>query len=158
MSSFVRSAKVVKYLLLGLAAWDVLLAYVAIARPEQWFRIFHGAPHLDPQALLQRTGAIWVAFALLQGIAAFRFTRATWWLPLVAGVRWTELFSDWTYVAMADSVTARGLVSLVLAPPINLVLGIYLMKVYRAAPAQAPVAVSPALVRGASLASQGAQR
>ena len=68
-------------------------------------RSFTAAPYVDPQALLKRTGAVWVAFTLLQLIAFFRWEKAPWWLVLIAGVRLTELFSDWTYMWLASSMT-----------------------------------------------------
>jgi hypothetical protein len=92
--------------------------------------VFHGAPYIDPQALLRRTGAVWVAFTLLQLIALIRWQKDPWWLVLVAGVRLTELFSDWTYLYMAQSVTPQGRVGLFIAPPSNLVMGWFFVSAY----------------------------
>lgn len=73
--------------------------------PKLWFTIFHNAEYIDPQALLKRTGGVWIAFTLLQAYAYFCFEKKPHWLVLVAGVRMTELFSDWIYLASASHAT-----------------------------------------------------
>src|SRR5918997_6679941 len=105
---------------------DVVLSATCLLYPEKWFQIFHNAPYVDPQGLLKRTGAVWVAFTLLQLIAVFRWEKQPWWLVLIAGVRLTEIFSDWTYIYVAESLTTRGKLGLFIAPPGNLALGIFL--------------------------------
>jgi len=94
---------------------------------------FHGVHYdsLDTYALLKRTGAVWVAFTLLQLIAMFRWTKAPYWLVLIAGVRLTELFSDWTYMYLAHTMTTIGKMGLFIAPPGNLVFGIFLIWAYK---------------------------
>ena len=98
--------------------------------PDRWFQIFHHAPYVDPQGLLKRTGAVWVAFTLLQLIAFFRWEKAPWWLVLIAGVRLTELFSDWTYILAAQSMTTIGTIGLFIAPPGNLAFGWFFVWAY----------------------------
>ena len=117
-------------LLVFLVILDVVLSTTCLFFPEKWFAIFHGAPYIDPQGLLKRTGAFWVAFTLLQLVAVFRWEKAPWWLVLIAGVRLTELFSDWTYMYVAQSMTNIGRLGLFIAPPGNLVFGWYLIWVY----------------------------
>ena len=74
------------------------------------------------------------------------FFADPWWLVLIAGVRLTELFTDWTYIYFAQSLTTRGWLGLFIAPPGNLAFGLYLMWVYlkmmkgRPAPAAADAA------------------
>ena len=119
------------YVLLAfLVVLDIVLSTVAICYPDYWFQTFHGAPYVDPQGLLRRTGACWVAFTLLQFIALIRWEKEPWWLVLIAGVRLTELFTDWTYIYFAQSLTTRGWLGLFIAPPGNLAFGLYLMWVY----------------------------
>jgi hypothetical protein len=118
-------------LLVFLVILDIVLSTIAICYPEAWFRIFHDAPYVDPQGLLRRTGALWAAFTLLQLIAVFRWEKEPWWLVLIAGVRLTELFSDWTYIYVAESLTTRGKLGLFIAPPGNLAFGIFLVWVYK---------------------------
>jgi hypothetical protein len=120
------------YILLGfLVLLDLVLCTLCLFFPETWFKIFHNAPYVDPQALLKRTGAVWVAFTVLQLIAFFRWEKAPWWLVLIAGVRLTELFSDWTYMCMASSMTTIGSIGLFIAPPGNLAFGIFLVWAYK---------------------------
>ena len=105
--------------------------FSVFAIPDYWFETFHGAPYIDPQALLKRTGAVWAAFTLLQLIAFIRWEKAAWWLVLIAGVRFTELFSDWVYIWMASSMTPFGKFGLFIAPPSNLIFGIFLIWAYK---------------------------
>jgi hypothetical protein len=117
-------------LLVFLVILDIVLSTTCLLYPEKWFSIFHGAPYIDPQGLLKRTGAVWVAFTLLQLIAVFRWEKEPWWLVLIAGVRLTELFSDWTYMYVAQSMTTMGRIGLFIAPPGNLVFGWFLIWAY----------------------------
>lgn len=117
-------------LLVFLVILDIVLSTTCLLYPETWFRIFHGAPYIDPQGLLKRTGAVWVAFTLLQLIAVFRWEKSPWWLVLIAGVRLTELFSDWTYMYVAQSMTTMGRIGLFIAPPGNLAFGWFLVWAY----------------------------
>jgi hypothetical protein len=110
---------------------DLVLSSTCLFFPDKWFQIFHNAPYIDPQSLLKRTGAVWVAFTLLQLIAFLRWEKAPWWLILIAGVRLTELFSDWTYMWFAQSMTTIGRIGLFIAPPGNLVFGIFLIWAYK---------------------------
>ena len=120
------------YILMAfLVILDLVLSSTCLFFPDKWFHIFHNAPYIDPQSLLKRTGAVWVAFTLLQLIAFFRWEKAPWWLILIAGVRLTELFSDWTYMWLAQSMTTIGSIGLFIAPPGNLVFGICLIWAYK---------------------------
>jgi hypothetical protein len=117
--------------LFALVILDVVLSATCLLWPEKWFMTFHGAPYIDPQGLLKRTGAVWVAFSLLQLIAFIRWEKAPWWLVLIAGVRLTELFSDWTYMYVAQSMTTWGKIGLFIAPPGNLIFGFILIWAYK---------------------------
>jgi hypothetical protein len=108
----------------------LVLSATCLFFPDRWFQIFHHAPYVDPQGLLKRTGAVWVAFTLLQLIAFFRWEKAPWWLVLIAGVRLTELFSDWTYILAAQSMTTIGTIGLFIAPPGNLAFGWFFVWAY----------------------------
>ena len=112
---------------------DIVLFVIALFFPDKWFMTFHGVPYegRDPEGLLKRTGAVFVAFTLLQFIAFLRWEKAPWWLVLIAGVRWTELFSDWTYMYVAETVTTMGRIGLFIAPPGNLAFGLFLIWVYK---------------------------
>jgi hypothetical protein len=122
-----RSSRAINLLLLFLIALDAGLSMVALAFPYLWFQLIHGEPYSDPQGLLRRTGAVWAAFTLLQGIAYVKWRVQPYWLVVVAGVRLTELFSDWTYAYFAQQVTWAGRIGLLLAPPANLACGWFLI-------------------------------
>lgn len=120
------------YAFLGfLIALDVVLATCAVAFPDRWFAFMHGQQYADPAGLLCRTGAVWAAFTLLQAIALVRWRRQPIWLVLVAGVRLTELFSDWATLAVAEHVTQPAKVALLTAPLSNLAFGWFLLWSYR---------------------------
>ncbi len=114
--------------LLSLGVWDAALATVAIVFPGLWFRMFHGAPYIDPQALLARTGAVWVAFALFQLVAFFKWTDVPIWLAVGGGMRLSETFADLTYLARAQHVTTAGALGLVLSTATNIFLGIFFIR------------------------------
>jgi hypothetical protein len=124
----IGSTRAINLLLLFLIALDAVLSVLAIALPHIWFRLIHDQPYVDPQGLLRRTGAVWAAFTLLQALAYARWQAQPYWLVVVAGVRLTELFSDWTYLYVAEQVTWSGRVGLLTAPPANLVMGWFLIK------------------------------
>ena len=129
-----RKLYIFMYIFLGfLVILDLVLCVTCILFPDTWFQTFHGGPYdrYDVYGLLKRTGAVWVAFTLLQLIAMFRWTKAPWWLVLIAGVRLTELFSDWTYWYVAPTMTTLGSIGLWIAPPGNLVFGIFLVWAYK---------------------------
>jgi hypothetical protein len=119
----VTSPFLINLLLVFLIILDVVLSVLALLLPNTWFRLFHNQPYVDPQGLLRRTGAVWVAFTLLQFIAFMKWQEQPYWLVLIAGVRLTELFSDWTYLYFAQNITKVGRLSLLIAPPANLVMG-----------------------------------
>lgn len=118
-------------LLAGLVLLDIVLSGTCLLFPQVWFTWFHGAPYVDPQALLRRTGAVWAAFTVLQLIALLRWQKSPHWLVLVAGVRLTEIFSDWTYLLLCSSITWFGRVALFVSPPANLLFGLILLRTWR---------------------------
>jgi len=122
------------YILLGfLVILDLVLSTTCLVFPDKWFMTFHGVHYdnLDVEGLLKRTGALWVAFTLLQLLAFFFWRKSPWWLVLIAGVRLTELFSDWTYMYVAHTITTIGKMGLFIAPPGNLAFGIFLVWAYK---------------------------
>jgi len=121
----------VNVLLLFLIALDIGLSVVALAFPNLWFHAMHGLAYDDPAGLLRRTGALWVAFVVLQTLALARWQRQPYWLPLIAGVRFTELFSDWVTIFAAQRMTVIGTLGLAISPPANLIFGLILLSTYR---------------------------
>jgi hypothetical protein len=121
----------INVLLVGLVALDLVLSASAIFFPERWSETFHGLPYDDPAGLLRRTGAVWLAFALLQAIALFRWQDRPYWLTIIAGVRLTELFSDWATLLAAKQMTYLGIAELAFSPPSNLLFGLILISTYK---------------------------
>jgi len=128
-----RRITLIKALLILLTLWDLLLSSVCILFPNTWFNIFHGVDYAgnDLVGLLKRTGAVWAAFTLFQLIAYFKWQKQPYWLPLVAGIRLTEVFSDWTYILVAHpNMTWFGYLGLGIAPPSNVLFGWFLIVSY----------------------------
>src|SRR5215470_6921166 len=117
-------------LLLFLIVLDLVLAAVCLASPVLWVKLFHGVPLSDPLGLIRRQGAVWAAFLLFHVIAYFRWPREPFWLVVVAGIRWTEIFSDWVYLFSAERMTWFGKMGLFMAPPSNLLFGLFLLRQY----------------------------
>lgn len=118
--------------LLGfLIAVDLVLCLVGFAWPELWFHLIHGAAPLDPQRLLQRTAAAWTAFLVLEVIAVVRFPRRPAWLAVIAGVRFSDMFTDVTHALLAPDMTSFGSACLLAASPFNLLAGLYLLRAHR---------------------------
>jgi hypothetical protein len=113
-----------------LVVLDVVLSAIAIGYPDRWFQLMHAMPYDDPAGLLRRTGATWIAFVLIQAIALVRWQRRPYWLAVVAGVRFTELFSDWTTLIAAKQMTLGGTLGLLISPPANLIFGVVLISTY----------------------------
>ena len=128
VDSIIGSAFAINILLIFLIILDVFLCILALLFPATWFKIFHDEPYTDPQGLLRRTGAVWAAFTLLQIIAYLKWEEQFYWLVLIAGVRLTELFSDWAYLYFAHNITWAGLLSLLISPPANLAMGWFLIE------------------------------
>lgn len=117
-------------LLFGLAVFDTLLVMWVFALPDLWFQAFHGVERVDPQRLLQRMGANWTAFALLQWIAAFRWRTWPHWLLVIAGVRLSDMFTDVTNAIACRDATWFAWATLPLMSLLNLLMGLWLMTVW----------------------------
>lgn len=122
--------KAVDLLLVLLILLDVVYFIVIFSSPETWFRVMHGAPYVDPEGLLRRTAAGWAAFTLWQIIALVRWKKNPHWLMLVAGIRWTEIFADCTYLYFAHDITTIGRLGLLAAGPINFFCGWFFFRSY----------------------------
>ena len=123
-----KQKTLIKVLLLVLVALDLIYSVIAFLFPEFWFKTIHGAPYIDPEGLLRRTGAVWVAFTLFQFIAYFKWQEHPYWLAIVAGLRFSELIADWTYLYFAQDITSSGRLGLLLSTPANLVICWFLLR------------------------------
>lgn len=123
--------RLVDVILIALVLFDLLVAVGALLLPHLWYRILHDAEYVDPQGLLRRSGAIWVAFSVVQIAALPRWRAASHWLLLVTGIRLSEMFADWTYLIFAQSMTPFGTAALLVTLPANLVICWFLFATWR---------------------------
>jgi hypothetical protein len=106
---------------------DTLIFLMSWLAPDLWFRLFHGTiPAGLETAFLRRSGGQWLAFAMVQAIAILRWQKAPIWLVVVAAVRFSDLFTDISYVASAPSLTPTGWACL-LPPTLLNAIGIMIM-------------------------------
>jgi hypothetical protein len=106
---------------------DTLLFVMAWLAPDFWFRVFHAAlPAGLDVAWLCRSAGQWIAFSLLQGVTLWRWKREPLWLVVTAVARFTDLFTDISYVISAPSLTQLGWAFLLPPPVLNLI-GIVIM-------------------------------
>ncbi|HEX8907413.1 MAG TPA: hypothetical protein VF771_21350 [Longimicrobiaceae bacterium] len=117
-------------LLAFFAAWDLALAAAAVVWPDFWFRQIHGVPRVDPQALLARTGLVWLAFSLFHLLALLRWRKGPHWLVIVGGMRLGELFADLGWLLLAHDVTPAGRMALALAAPSNVLFAAFFIQTY----------------------------
>lgn len=123
-----KEKTLINLLLLLLVALDLIYSIIAFLFPEFWFKAIHGAPYVDPQGLLRRTGAVWAAFTLFQLIAYFKWRKLPYWLAIVAGLRFSELIADWTYLSFAQEITWSGRLGLLISTPANFVICWFLLR------------------------------
>ena len=124
---------IVIYLWAALAE-DTVIFVLAWLAPEIWFRIFHaGVPAGLENALLRRSAGQWAAFALAQAITLWRWPKDPVWLAVSAGVRFSDLFTDVSYILAVPSLTPLGWVLLVPPPFLNLLGVVIMLRGYRQA-------------------------
>lgn len=111
---------------------DTCLFLMAWLHPDAWFHHLHGvAPVGLDVAFLRRSAGQWAAFALAQGIALWRWKKEPLWLVIVAGVRFSDLFTDISYVISVPSLTALGWVCLLPPPLLNLIGVVIMLRGYK---------------------------
>ncbi len=122
----------INLVLLVLIVLDVGYAVTCFFLPQVWYSTIHGVPYDDPQALLRRTGAIWAAFSLFQLVALIKWQQSPYWMAIITGVRLSEIFADWAYVAFAQNTTPFGQIALLLATPANILISVFFFRSYLA--------------------------
>jgi hypothetical protein len=116
----------------GALVEDTLLCVMAWLAPDLWFRAFHGAlPAGLEIAFLRRSAGQWAAFALAQALTLWRWKRDPLWLVITAGVRFSDLLTDLSYVLSVPSLTKLGWALLLPPPVLNLVGVVILLRGYR---------------------------
>lgn len=119
----------------GALALDVVIAVLAWAQPELWFRLFHhtGPATVMEVALLRRSAGQWAAFAAAQALTLALWRKKPEWLAIAAGVRFSDLATDLSYIVAAPEMTRLGWACLLPPAPLNLVGFLVLLRCYRAA-------------------------
>jgi hypothetical protein len=120
---------------------DTIIFLMSWLAPDLWFWLFHNtAPASLDVAFLRRSGGQWAAFALAQAIALSRWRQQPVWLPIVAGVRFSDLFTDVSYILAVPSLTILGWCVLLPPPFLNFIGVVIMLWGYRQAIAPAPPA------------------
>lgn len=117
--------------LAALLCTDVILTAWGLFLPDLWFATFHGTTYNDPEGFLRRCAANWFMFGALQAIALARWRTEGFWLAVVAGARFSDILTDWSYLYFSLHITPLGAVGLLAAGPLNLMAGVYLLGAYR---------------------------
>lgn len=126
---------------------DTIIFLLSWLAPDIWFQLFHhAAPASLDVAFLRRSGGQWAAFALAQAIALWRWRQEPVWLAIVAGVRFSDLFTDISYIVAVPSLTTLGWYLLTPPPFLNLIGVVIMLLGYR----QANAAASRAARMGAA--------
>ncbi len=123
--------KIINLLLIFLVILDVALSGICLFRPDLWVTLMHGTQYFDSLGLIRRMGAVWLAFVVFQFAALLFWRKHNYLLVLVAGIRLTEIFSDWFYWYFAEHLTWFAHFGLLVSPPSNLLFGIILIKAYQ---------------------------
>lgn len=101
---------------------DTVIFVLAWLAPGLWFQLLHnGVPAGLEIALLRRSAGQWAAFALAQAITLWRWKSDPRWLAVAAGVRFSDIFTDVSYILAVPSLTTAGWILLVPPPFLNLV-------------------------------------
>ena len=108
-------------------AEDTLLFVLAWIAPDLWFRLPDATVPAGLEiALLHRSAGQWAAFASAQAIALRRWRRHPEWLAVTAGIRFSDLFTDISYILAVPTLTHLGWIVLLPPPLLNLI-GVMIM-------------------------------
>jgi hypothetical protein len=121
----------VRLVLGSLIALDLVLTLWGFFLPRLWYSFFHGADYLDPEGLLRRCAANWLAFFVLQTIALFKWQKDRSWLAVVAGCRLGDALTDVTCLAFASHTTIFAWIAFPVAGIGNLICGVFLLRASR---------------------------
>ena len=124
----------------GALVEDSVLFLMSWLAPDIWFQLFHKVtPTVLESAFLRRSGGQWAAFALAQAITLWRWRKNPAWLAVTAGIRFSDLFTDVSYILAAPSLTTLGWVLLLPPPLLNLVGVVIMLRGYEQARMLSPV-------------------
>jgi hypothetical protein len=143
-----RLAIAIRVYLWAALAEDTLLFGLAWIAPDLWFRILHAsAPAGLEVALLRRSAGQWAAFALAQAIALWYWRKKPIWLAVVAGVRFSDLFTDISYMLAVPALTPLGWILLSPPPVLNLVGVVIMLWGYRQTRSSRPDSAEKSAIR-----------
>jgi hypothetical protein len=126
-----RLRALVLLFLWGALIEDALLVVMAWLAPDLWFRLFHASTPAGLEvAFLRRSAGQWAAFAIAQAVALWRWRRDPLWLVIAAGVRFSDLLTDISYVLAVPSLTRLGWILLLPPPVLNLAGVVILLRGY----------------------------
>jgi dihydroflavonol-4-reductase len=115
-----------RYPLIGLALFDLLLGTTAVAFPDFFTRVMHGSTGLEgegPLYLLTRTGTLWLVFSGVQAVAAIGPAEFKSWVVAAGVLRLMDVPADPVYYLSSDRLTTLGTLGLLSAPVFNFVTG-----------------------------------
>lgn len=120
---------------------DTLLFVFSWSAPDLWFRLFHHAlPVGFDVAFLRRSAGQWAAFALAQAITLWCWKKKPEWLAVAAGVRFSDIFTDISYViATAHSLSRLGWFLLPPLALLNLLGVVSMLRAYKQMQSAGPV-------------------
>ena len=115
----------------GALVLDTTIFVLAWTMPDLWFQLFHNTlPTALEVALLRRSAGQWAAFALAQAITLACWRKRPVWLAVAAGIRFSDLATDLSYVVSAQHLTGWGWAALLPPAPLNLLGFLLLMKCF----------------------------
>ena len=110
---------------------DIVLGGVAVFFPSVYMRFIHPyAPPDTPVYLLQRAGAVWLGYLVVQAIAFFWYIDIPEWVLVVGILRLIEVPADALYVTVGSGFGSFGRFGLIVAPIFNLIVGWMLVRWY----------------------------
>ena len=105
-----------------------VLAWVA---PDIWFRIFHHTTGSGLEiAFLRRSAGQWAAFAIGQAATLALWRKFPVWLAIAAALRFSDLFTDVSYLLSAPHLTPAAWFLLSPPAPLNLIGVVLLLYLY----------------------------
>lgn len=127
-----RLGLVLNIVLAAVTLEDTLLFLMAWLAPDLWFRVFHhSSPSVLEVAFLRRSAGQWLAFAVGQSITLAVWRKQPMWLAITAGLRFSDFFTDLSYVLSAPALTAAGYACLLPPPLLNAIFFGLLLWQYR---------------------------
>lgn len=123
--------KLVNPLLLFMIVIDFSVVIWGFFFPDAWFSYFHNSPYIDPQGLLYRCAANWTGFLIIQTFAFLFWKKHPWLLLLVAGCRFSDVFTDTTCLIFSSNFSTAALVLFPLTGLGNIFAGCFLVYFWR---------------------------